>query len=144
GGQAAGGRGERRGRLDSDPTHDLPVHVLGPPRAGRRRGRPLPRRGQVAARGLGGGGMSVATTNGTGRATGVPPVPLEHEDLAVRRGERSGVYQVVAIHSTALGPALGGVRMWHYRTPIDAIRDALRLARGMTFKAAASGLGLGG
>jgi leucine dehydrogenase len=51
---------------------------------------------------------------------------------------------IVAIHSTALGPALGGVRLWHYPSTIDGIRDALRLARGMTLKAAAAGLALGG
>ena len=74
----------------------------------------------------------------------VAPVPLEHEDLVVRRGSRSGSYVIVAVHSTALGPALGGVRLWHYPATTDAVRDALRLARGMTFKAAAAGLALGG
>lgn len=76
--------------------------------------------------------------------TVVPPVSLDHEDLVVRRGRRSGRYVVVAIHSTALGPALGGARLWHYETPNDGARDALRLARGMTYKAAAAGLELGG
>lgn len=50
----------------------------------------------------------------------------------------------VAIHSTALGPALGGVRLWRYLRDSDGVADALRLARGMTFKAAAAGLDLGG
>src|ERR687897_2403078 len=77
-------------------------------------------------------------------AAAVPPVPFDHEDLVIRRGRRSGTYAMVAIHSTALGPALGGVRMWHYEATIDGARDALRLARGMTYKAAAAGLGLGG
>jgi leucine dehydrogenase len=74
----------------------------------------------------------------------VPPVPLEHEDLVLHRGARSGQYVILAIHSTALGPALGGVRLWRYPAPTDGIRDALRLARGMTLKAAAAGLALGG
>jgi leucine dehydrogenase len=74
----------------------------------------------------------------------IAPVQLEHEDLVVRRGRRSGVYMAVAIHSTALGPALGGVRMWHYDDVIEGVRDALRLARGMTYKAAVAGLDLGG
>ncbi|HSJ18212.1 MAG TPA: Glu/Leu/Phe/Val dehydrogenase dimerization domain-containing protein, partial [Solirubrobacterales bacterium] len=74
----------------------------------------------------------------------MPPVRFEHEDLVVHRGERSGGCVVVAVHSTVLGPALGGVRMWHYRTTEDAVRDALRLAAGMTYKAAAAGLDLGG
>jgi leucine dehydrogenase len=76
--------------------------------------------------------------------TAVPPVSFEHEDLVVRKGRRSGGYVIVAIHSTALGPALGGVRLWHYQATIDGARDALRLARGMTYKAAAAGLQLGG
>jgi len=76
--------------------------------------------------------------------TAVPPVSFDHEDLVVRKGRRSGRYVVVAIHSTALGPALGGVRLWHYEATIDGARDALRLARGMTYKAAAAGLELGG
>jgi leucine dehydrogenase len=77
-------------------------------------------------------------------AAGVPPVPLEHEDLVLHRGRRSGRYVIVAVHSTAVGPALGGVRLWHYPAATDGIRDALRLARGMTLKAAAAGLALGG
>jgi leucine dehydrogenase len=62
----------------------------------------------------------------------------------LHRGARSGRYVIVAVHSTVLGPALGGVRLWHYPATTDAIRDALRLARGMTFKASAAGLALGG
>jgi leucine dehydrogenase len=95
---------------------------------------------------------TVVKTNGNGRPapaaapapTAIGPVAFEHEELAVRLGERSGLYVVVAIHSTALGPALGGLRMWHYPAPIDGIRDALRLAGGMTLKAAAAQLDLGG
>ena len=67
-----------------------------------------------------------------------------HEQLVVRRGRRSGATVVVAIHSTALGPALGGARMWAYESSELAIEDALRLAQGMTLKAAAAGLELGG
>jgi leucine dehydrogenase len=78
------------------------------------------------------------------RTTAVPPVSFDHEDLVVRKGRRSGRYVIVAIHSTALGPALGGVRLWHYEATVDGARDALRLARGMTYKAAAAGLELGG
>ena len=55
----------------------------------------------------------------------VPPVPFDHEDLVVRKGRRSGRYVIVAIHSTALGPALGGVRLWHYEATVDGARDAL-------------------
>lgn len=74
----------------------------------------------------------------------VPLVSLDHEAVVVRKGERSGVYTVIAVHSTRLGPALGGCRMTSYATPIDAVRDAMRLSRGMTFKSAAAGLPLGG
>ena len=77
-------------------------------------------------------------------AAAVPPVPLDHEELVVRRGRRSGLWMAAAVHSTRLGPALGGVRLWRYAEPEDGVRDALRLARGMTFKAAAAGLDLGG
>ncbi len=69
---------------------------------------------------------------------------LEHEELLVHRGERSDVQLVIAIHSTALGPALGGARLWRYRALGDAIADALRLSEAMTYKAAAAGLELGG
>jgi leucine dehydrogenase len=74
----------------------------------------------------------------------IAPVHFDHEELVVRRGRRSGLYSIVAIHSTALGPALGGLRLWSYPETIDAARDALRLAAGMTYKAAAAGLDLGG
>ena len=72
------------------------------------------------------------------------PAGLDHEELAVRRGERSGVTMAIAVHSTRLGPALGGARLWHYERDDDGIADALRLAEAMTYKAAAAGLDLGG
>src|SRR5215204_4812676 len=75
---------------------------------------------------------------------GTPLVALDHEELVVRRGRRSGAYTIVAVHSTALGPAVGGCRMWRYVDSAAAARDALRLSRTMTFKNAAAGLSLGG
>jgi leucine dehydrogenase len=69
---------------------------------------------------------------------------LEHEEVLVHRGERSDIQLVIAIHSTALGPALGGARLWRYGGFGDAIADALRLSEAMTYKAAAAGLELGG
>lgn len=69
---------------------------------------------------------------------------LDHEELVIRRGRRTGVYTIVAVHSTALGPALGGCRMWRYESSADGARDALRLSRAMTFKSAACGLNVGG
>lgn len=74
----------------------------------------------------------------------IPPVALDHEELVVRRGSRSGMHMIVAVHSTVLGPSLGGVRVWRYPSNGDGVRDALRLARAMTMKAAAAGLDLGG
>lgn len=56
----------------------------------------------------------------------------------------TGLRAIVAIHSTALGPATGGLRMWTYASETDAIMDALRLGRGMTYKYAAAGVNLGG
>lgn len=70
--------------------------------------------------------------------------PLDHEELYVRRGPRSGLPTIVAVHSTVRGPALGGCRMWTYEHVAFAVRDALRLAHAMTYKAAVAGLPLGG
>jgi len=103
-----------------------------------------PTNGRPATAGAPPASTEARAVAGAARTTAVPPVSLDHEDLVVRKGRRSGCYVVVAIHSTALGPALGGVRMWHYEATIDGARDALRLARGMTYKAAAAGLELGG
>jgi leucine dehydrogenase len=75
--------------------------------------------------------------------TGVP-AGYDHEQLAVVSGERSGVTMAIAVHSTKLGPALGGARLWHYERDDEGVADALRLAEAMTYKAAAAGLDLGG
>jgi leucine dehydrogenase len=79
-----------------------------------------------------------------GDSASTPLVSLDHEGLVIRRGRRSGVYTIVALHSTRLGPAVGGCRMWRYASSADGARDALRLARAMTFKAAAARVPLGG
>jgi leucine dehydrogenase len=89
-------------------------------------------------------GSRVSTPEPAGSGAAVPPVSFDHEELMIRRGRRSGRHVIVAVHSTALGPALGGLRLWRYAATIDGARDALRLARGMTYKAAAAGLDLGG
>jgi len=68
----------------------------------------------------------------------------DYEQLVFCHDEVSGLKAIIAIHDTTLGPALGGARMWTYATEEDAIVDALRLARGMTYKNAAAGLNLGG
>lgn len=68
----------------------------------------------------------------------------DYEQLVFCQDEASGLKAIIAIHDTTLGPALGGCRMWTYATEENAIEDALRLARGMTYKNAAAGLNLGG
>ena len=68
----------------------------------------------------------------------------DHEEVVSVSCARSGLRAVIAIHSTALGPALGGIRCWSYDSGMAAIRDALRLSRGMTYKNALAGLDLGG
>ncbi|MGI5519313.1 Glu/Leu/Phe/Val dehydrogenase dimerization domain-containing protein [Streptomyces sp. CA-106131] len=70
--------------------------------------------------------------------------PLAHERLIIRRGARSGVTLMVAVHSTALGPAVGGCRMRAYRCWQDALADVLRLSQAMSYKCAAAGLAYGG
>ncbi|CEH29877.1 leucine dehydrogenase [Aneurinibacillus migulanus] len=68
----------------------------------------------------------------------------DYEQLVFCQDQNSGLKAIIAIHDTTLGPALGGTRMWTYDSEEDAIEDALRLARGMTYKAAGAGLNLGG
>lgn len=67
-----------------------------------------------------------------------------HEGLHLFTDPASGLKAVIAVHSTALGPAAGGVRFWHYADDSRAVTDALRLSRGMSYKNAMAGLELGG
>jgi leucine dehydrogenase len=69
---------------------------------------------------------------------------MGHEQVVVCHDRASGYRGIIAIHDTTLGPALGGTRFWHYATDAEAIVDALRLSRGMTYKNAVAGLNLGG
>lgn len=69
---------------------------------------------------------------------------LEHEEVIVRTGARSGLPVIVAIHSTRLGQAVGGCRIWQYADWRDGLDDALRLSAGMTRKCAVAGLANGG
>jgi leucine dehydrogenase len=69
---------------------------------------------------------------------------MEHEQVVFCHDPHSKLKAIIAIHNTTLGPALGGTRMWNYNSDDDAVVDALRLSRGMTYKAAISGLNLGG
>lgn len=67
-----------------------------------------------------------------------------HEQVVHFYDENIGLKAIVAIHNTVLGPALGGTRMWPYASEGEALKDVLRLSRGMTYKAAVTGLNLGG
>jgi leucine dehydrogenase len=69
---------------------------------------------------------------------------FDYEQIVFCQDQQSGLKAIIAIHDTTLGPALGGTRMWTYESEEAAIEDALRLARGMTYKNAAAGLNLGG
>lgn len=67
-----------------------------------------------------------------------------HEEVVFCHDPTVGLKAIIAIHNTSLGPALGGTRMWNYKNEEDALVDVLRLSKGMTYKAAAAGLNLGG
>ncbi len=67
-----------------------------------------------------------------------------HEQVVFCENKEVGLKAIIAIHNTTLGPALGGTRMWNYRNEDEALIDVLRLSKGMTYKAAAAGLNLGG
>ena len=68
----------------------------------------------------------------------------DHEIVHFVTDAESGLRAVICVHSTHLGPGAGGVRFWHYAESADALRDALRLSRGMSFKNAMAGLPMGG
>ncbi len=67
-----------------------------------------------------------------------------HEQVLFCNDNDTGLKAIIAIHSTILGPSLGGTRMWTYKNEMEALTDALRLSRGMSYKSAAAGLNLGG
>ena len=67
-----------------------------------------------------------------------------HEQVVFCHNKDAGLKAIIAIHNTVLGPALGGTRMWPYKTEADALNDVLRLSRGMTYKNAVAGLNIGG
>lgn len=69
---------------------------------------------------------------------------MGHEQVVFCYDAATGLKAIIGIHSTVLGPALGGTRMWNYSSEQEALTDVLRLSRGMTYKAAISGLNLGG
>lgn len=68
----------------------------------------------------------------------------DHEAVHIASDAASGLRAIIAVHSTHLGPAAGGARFWHYADDDDALTDALRLSRGMSYKNAMAGLPMGG
>lgn len=68
----------------------------------------------------------------------------DHEEVVFCHDKDSGLKAIIAVHNTTLGPALGGTRMWPYKSEEEALVDVLRLSKGMTYKASAAGLNLGG
>ncbi len=69
---------------------------------------------------------------------------MGHEQVVFCQDPHTGLNAIIAIHNTTLGPSLGGTRLWNYNSHAEALTDALRLSRGMTYKSAISGLNLGG
>ena len=69
---------------------------------------------------------------------------MEHEQLVFCSDKATGLKAIVGIHNTVLGPSMGGTRFWNYATEEEAVRDVLRLSRGMTFKSSIAGLNIGG
>ena len=67
-----------------------------------------------------------------------------HEEVVFCHDKETGLKAIIAVHNTNIGPALGGCRMWNYDSETDALKDVLRLSRGMSYKAAIAGLNLGG
>ncbi|HET6227178.1 MAG TPA: Glu/Leu/Phe/Val dehydrogenase dimerization domain-containing protein, partial [Bacteroidia bacterium] len=67
-----------------------------------------------------------------------------HEQVVFCNDNDTGLKAIIAIHNTVLGPSMGGTRMWAYKSEVEALRDVLRLSRGMTYKSAVAGLNLGG
>src|SRR5919201_5418214 len=95
--------------------------------------------------------METSTLEGPVRSAPMPGMQIfetiasmGHEQLVLCQDAAAGYRGIIAIHSTVLGPALGGTRFWSYASDDEAIVDALRLARGMTYKNAVAGLNLGG
>jgi leucine dehydrogenase len=99
-------------------------------------------------RNAGGRGLSTSNDGSTPSTEGLDLFDalskMGHEQVVLCHDASCGYRGIIAIHSTTLGPALGGTRFWHYASSEEAIVDALRLARGMTYKNAVAGLNLGG
>jgi leucine dehydrogenase len=102
---------------------------------------------EVVARGGAADGavrMPLAVTDAPGIDIFADMRTMGHEQILLSHDPSCGYFGIIAIHDTTLGPALGGTRFWQYASTDEAITDALRLARGMTYKSAVAGINLGG
>ena len=81
----------------------------------------------------------------TAASMNITDIPfVGYQRVARCTDEATGLHALIAVHDTTLGPALGGMRLWNYQSEEDALTDVTRLARGMTYKSAVAGTGLGG
>src|SRR5918999_3227740 len=89
--------------------------------------------------------MTIATRPGLARTVSIPAPDDDHEQVVIRQDPSTGLRLIVAVHSTVLGPSLGGMRLKRYPGGLqEALADVLALSRTMTLKASAAGLDLGG
>lgn len=88
--------------------------------------------------------MEKAAVNVTDASVTGRMATFDHEQLVFCQDNETGLRSIIAIHNTTLGPAVGGTRMWSYTSEEEAVTDALRLSRGMTYKNALAGLNIGG
>jgi len=90
--------------------------------------------------------IDVTVKSATKEATSVleQMASMDHEQVLFCNDQATGLKAIIAVHNTVLGPSLGGTRMWEYRDDSEALTDALRLSRGMTYKSSLAGLNLGG
>ena len=105
---------------------------------------PAPPAVRIAQNGAEGAGRTAQHIGSSSPENGVFDRSDGHEQVVFCHDPSTGLRAIIAIHSTALGPALGGTRFYPYGDEVTALADVLRLSRGMTYKAALAGLALGG
>ncbi len=91
--------------------------------------------------------MEIEMTNHSAQKTFSPLAEMfthDHEQVVFCQDKSTGLKAIIAIHNTTLGPSLGGTRMWKYASEEEALKDVLRLSRGMTYKSSVAGINLGG
>ncbi len=119
-------------------------NVSGKARPERAEGQSAPSGAASATQPAGPAHRAPLTAHGAGSDIFAAMQTLGHEQVLLSHDPSCGYFGIIAIHDTTLGPALGGTRFWQYASTEEAITDALRLARGMTYKSAVAGINLGG